>query len=230
MQPFRVGLSGGGLDSIALILYQQQAEEPLDLVVHVDYGQTAFSAELKASEFWCELFKIPLEIVEEKQMHLANPDSLLLGRGEKPFIRGRNLWLMQLAAAIAIRKFGDRRRIDLKLGLCKENMMFDDANEGFMVVADMALQASFGKLDGDDKVPLVRAFAPSIHVPKLAWMKEACMAMNRLCPIDRRDAIKEFFERSFTCWTPVNGNECGTCYHCTKKADLRKQVETELLQ
>jgi 7-cyano-7-deazaguanine synthase in queuosine biosynthesis len=217
------------LDSVALIAYQQAQHFPLDLVVHVNYGQVAFASELHGSDTFCNMYGIPLEIVEEKQMHLANPKSMLLGLGDEPFIRGRNLWLIQLAAAVAIRKFGDEARINILLGLCKENMMFADANNDFIRCARYAMEASFGKVQGYDATPLVSVFAPLINVPKELAMKTACQNIQATTGCDAEGAVSTFFDHSFTCWTPVNGGECGKCYHCEKKEGLREKVEIELL-
>jgi 7-cyano-7-deazaguanine synthase in queuosine biosynthesis len=60
-------------------------------------------------------------------------------------------------------------------------------------------------------------------------MKTACQNIQATTGCDAEGAVSTFFDHSFTCWTPVNGGECGKCYHCEKKEGLREKVEIELL-
>lgn len=217
----KVQVSGGGLDSSALTVL-----EGMDLIVHIDYGQTAAHEELSAIHRVLRHTNqlvpvVSVDVSEDfffKNMH----PNLLMGTGDQPFIRGRNLMLLMIAAQEALK---NGRCLTLYLGLCRENMMFEDANESFVTIANQTLNRAFGTNEEDE--PVVSVLAPYINVPKEQFMRDAYSVFEK-----RKDKPMvvglenghNLFSESFTCWTPVNGEECGTCYHCEKKAKLLKKV------
>lgn len=194
-----IQLSGGGLDSTALsVLY------PTDVVVCWYYGQTMFEQEFNA----CLNFRPDaLRMTASDQLINLNPRSLLFGTGEEPFILGRNLSLIYETAM----RFVKEEPITIVLGLCKEGMMFSDADPNFVNLANELFSVAFGSIDG---TPRVSVIAPYIDTPKLDYMLQAYSVVG-----------DDLWNKSFTCWTPSeSGEECGVCYHCVKKKKLMEEV------
>lgn len=193
-------ISGGGLDSCAATLLLKP-----EIIFHVNYGQVMSSQELNAIKVQAQCVGstvIPLECQLAAHVFLkrTNPSSMLLGLGDEPFIKGRNLFIAQTVISYVLGS--SIKAEEVLFALCKENMMFSDADPQFMGYLDEVMFRSYG----------IHVRAPYITVPKIDFMRSAYCLNN------------DFFDMSFTCWTPNGNEECGVCYHCEKKNKLKQEI------
>lgn len=195
-----VVLLGGGLDGYAVLLHLKQMGIDDIHVVCVDYGQLAAQYEIEAVEKQVRFTGVQkFSVVQDRSrlIETLNPNGLLFGHPDgSPMLYGRNLVLLLHAM-----QYGST----IYLGLDKP---YHGGPPFFDCTLDYFQQAI--KLIGN---PDVSVSAPFVDTDKLDVCYEAVQLDSH------------FFDRTFTCWTPVNGQECGTCKHCKTKQDLRVKVQ-----
>lgn len=233
---YNVLLTGGGIDSTAHTILRYNL---LRNLVVIDYGQLACDQEQQAVR---NIFNhillagvdpeetptiLSLDAKEQfKSLRNANTNSLLFGTGTEGFIRARNLSLVLYAANDIIARIGTNEQIIIELALCKEEMMYSDADINFIQALNQILIMSYGHtLCG---LPLIQVSTPFINIPKLDFLKSAVDRLRKFKIYDTDTILKILFEDSFTCWTPVDGKHCGVCYHC-QKADKLKTLLSQLI-
>ena len=183
-------LHGGGLDSAAVMLKLRSLSISFD-ILHFDYGQVACKEERLA---------ILRQTTSEKMItldlplsHLNKNSQLFTGnRDHNPIVEGRNILFIMEAARLGYS--------EIYVGLDKpaSGVAWPDASKAFLDCTNNILSMSFLQ----NKVTVT---APFIYEDKQGVFDWA-LSVN-----------PKFFETAFTCWTPVNGQHCGLCKHCTHR-------------
>lgn len=193
-------LSGGGLDSAA---YMIMLHDSLSSVLSVNYGQACYEQEYKATEYFASKYSIPHICTKTDMIRNYNKQDVCLFTGnsaDNAYVNGRNLSLIMQ---------GLQYDKDIVLGFTNPGYKpFPDADEDFLQQVNTLLNRVFNYE--------VTVQAPFLSVPRVELFKQAYLKDN------------ELFDKSMTCWTPVNGEECGKCKHCLLKAQQKQQVLQEL--
>jgi hypothetical protein len=123
-------------------------------------------------------------------------------------------------------------------------MMFADADGDWIKVTKEMIERSYGYLGADTAEnldnPRVTVRAPMLEIPappvnlhdhrgfagpitKLDLLTQ--VAQSLMHKVGYHKAMGMLFTIPFTCWTPTpDQQECGECYHCQKRDNLRTLV------
>lgn len=207
-----IQLSGGGLDSNALTIIHGLT---IDQIYHIDYKQACATLEFESIVALKKALNlpIPLEQLTEDTLAKINPNSSLLQTGNKSsdFVVGRNLALTKRLADHLV-SINPNENYLIYLGLCKEGMMFPDADPQFISLLNDMFTRSYGYfLD----LPRIQVDAPFIGTLKRNMLGDALIVLKKY------NCKSSILWDAFSCWTPDNGKECGICYHCVKKQQLK---------
>lgn len=191
---------GGGLDSTALLIHLASKGRPV-IVLHVNYGQVAFTLEQGAGEFFCNRYSMEYRTARV-DLRLIAPDASIVGGMGGAMMDGRNLVLVSMAAMLA----STRNYENVFLGYHKEpeHHPFPDATQQALEAAQVALNAMFAR-----RVSLKAPFAEKTRFEIVQWAS-------------RMD--EHFMTRTHTCYANVEGG-CGECTHCKEKAGFELQLK-----
>lgn len=188
------------MDSTAVLLHMVDQGMSFD-ILHSDYGQIAALAEWLAVYSQGKRWERIVISLHRKLKHLSPPDSQLFSgnREHEPIVEGRNLSLILAAVELGYS--------DVYVGLDKpaSGVAWPDASREFLDTINRVLSLSYLRRK-------VTVHAPFIDVDKETVFAQAV----KRCP--------DFFDISFTCWTPHGSKACGLCKHCL----LLKQYKEKL--
>lgn len=136
-----VCLVSGGLDS-SLLLYMLKKDGNDLFPLFIDYGQKAVRMELKAYSKICKLLKVKPFVIrfhDFARISLSGLTNKNLSPIDAPFVPGRNLLFLVIAASYAYSK-GTKI---ISIGLLK-NAVFPDQTKKFITNAENIIQISTG--------------------------------------------------------------------------------------
>lgn len=193
-------LLGGGLDSVATLLYLKDREEFSALIV--DYGQVSYEKEKESAEYWCGKYGIHLIYETDDYIKSVNTQpNILFGTSDSQFVLDARNMVFVLKAL--------KHTNNVYLGLTEE-LVPPDTKLDFLVKLEYLLTCVFPTKG------TISVRAPLMEISKTLGKSGASyMAYN----ID-----SEFFAKTMTCWCPQNGVECGVCRHCKDKKDIMEKV------
>lgn len=193
-------LAGGGLDSTALLCWLASQRKDIE-VMHVDYGQKAWYAELLAVQHFadkydflvkqvkCDLTQVGSSaILRDQPMATAHTDNKL---------EGRNVILIGLALTYAASRGMDTVFVGFHSE--PEAAPFPDATKKFLDYMDTVAQFGYS--------PPMQLLAPFFGHTRLEIFKLG------------KTLDDEFEKRSRTCYEGRIG-ECGQCTHCLQKKEM----------
>lgn len=180
-------LHGGGLDSSSLFLHLVKNQVKF-VVVHFDYGQVAYKAERAAIQRQCDKYEIRMFTIQNHTIRALNPGPNKLFDGISD-----KAYVESRNLALILHAHSKFEHAILHMGLDKPvtGVPFPDCSSDFL----NAVKGDYG----------IEISAPFIATDK----QEICESAYQFDP--------EFFANTMTCWTPVDGNECGECKHCKIK-------------
>jgi 7-cyano-7-deazaguanine synthase len=179
-------LFSGGLDSTTLAHMALDRGEGL-VCLFVRYGQPAAPQEYDAAERWCRKHGVTLCDRVLSDIHLAD----MAGPNGQPgprFVPGRNLLLIAHAVNLAVAVGADRVWYGAQGG---DHAMYPDCRPSFVDAVATAARLSDG----------IALEAPLSHYSRGDVRELAA----RLGVVD-----------TWSCYTPINGEPCGTCGSCHK--------------
>lgn len=183
-----VVLFSGGLDSTYVLLH----EAPADAVpLFICYGQRHLRQERRAAAAIAA--KVDAELVE-RTITIPWQDSGLTGSGGSWVVPNRNAILASIGAAEAAARGGE----NVWIGCCADDAeVFPDCRADFLGALDEALFYSCG----------VRVRAPLVDLSKADIVRRG-----------RAAGIYEDLVRSWSCYDPRGGVDCGECLACEARA------------
>jgi queuosine biosynthesis protein QueC len=195
-------LCGGGIDSIAVLMYCAALNLKHIVVVHVDYGQKASASESSSCRSFAKIYGA--EFVQLKA-DLSFSGSAIMKDGDTSNkecnrLELRNPFLISLAASWAVSMLGD---CNLLLGFhIEDDNVFPDAKTDYLGSLETAIN-----LATKHTVALHTPFSHNTRQQIFDW------AYN----YDRR------ILQAHSCYEEV---PCGACTHCKQLIDFTSKLET----
>lgn len=137
-----------------------------------------------------EMKRLPKDVIVEDLSFLGKFEE----KGDNYFLPLRNLFLVEVASY-----YGD----EICLGATGQSTHFDK-NLTFTKEAENVINYLYSE-NSDKKIKIV--------MPYLNKTKEQML----LEFVEKGGSLREAFENSFSCYSPIDGKECGFCNSCKRK-------------
>lgn len=188
-------LSGGADSAVALYKYARELGSDNISALHFIYGQR-HSIESHYAEQLCDLVKCPINKIDLSQAFQWSNSSLIHRTDDKPdkwAVEMRNLVFLSIAASVA-EQIGAHAIV---ISAHASDREYPDCSPEFIGLLREAVRAA-----SSDRVTIE---APFIHMQK----REV---------IELGAALGVPFEKTWTCYNPIDGAPCGHCAACLERA------------
>lgn len=188
-------LSGGADSAVALYKYARELGSDNISALHFIYGQR-HSIESHYAEQLCDLVKCPISKIDLSQAFQWSNSSLIHWTDDKPnrwAVEMRNLVFLSIAASVA-EQIGAHAIV---ISAHASDREYPDCSPGFINFLQKAVHiASSGRV--------------AIEAPFMRMQKHEIIELGM--------ALGVPFEKTWTCYNPIEGAPCGHCAACLERA------------
>jgi 7-cyano-7-deazaguanine synthase len=194
---------GGGLDSTALLIDEWYKGTEL-YGLYFYYGQKAVAGELKSVKYFCQKYKVPLQIIKVEIDKIAKSDILkgsnLAVAPETNILEGRN----GIFASLGVTYASTIGAKEVLFGFHEKpaTYSFPDSHQEFVDEFNYLIDVYVS-----DKYKDIRISAPFAHMTRQELF-------NRAYFYDKGIA-----DETFSCYEDTE-KECGKCSHCIEKQTI----------